>query len=660
MTASSVRKLFGTDGIRAIAGQAPLDPTTIYSVGLALAHSLRKSVAEPRVLLGRDTRESGPWIASTLAAGLREAGAQVESAGVVTTPAVAFLARTHGFHAGVVISASHNPWADNGIKLFGADGFKLPDALELAMEDEILHHASQVEISDAQRLSCCRGQSVAPGRLHPVPDRLRSRPFALSLEDCGRLRQRRGGGHCAGALPAPRSRGRGNITLLNIAPDGRNINANCGALHPEHVAAEVKARGADLGVTFDGDADRCMLADSHGNVINGDAILLMAARDLKARGMLTGDMVVATTMSNMGLEAALKRSGIRMLRAPVGDRYVLEEMQKLNAALGGEQSGHILFPHLATTGDGLLTALVVLDLVARSGKSLDELTADLKVFPQVIVNVKVREKKPLDTIPAVVAAIRAAEEELKDTGRVGDSLQRNRGAGARDDRGRERRGDAAPCGSDCRGDPRGTRRVRRASFVSFRRATLRRSKAKGEECAIWLARFPRLRDVVRALHPHQVCPSARQRPSRCAKPSLRRGPHLPLSRLDNAGRETRSARAAAVTVRPAASTISVRIKLPGCGGFFIGIVVSPFCASDSLPGLHRGFRDSLLSGRNVKRRLAVTLRLQVPLRLPVSVCALHDGSASNSSGFSISSRNRSILRSLSAVAAATPLVSSSS
>ena len=184
------------------------------------------------------------------------------------------------------------------------------------------------------------------------------------------------------------------------------------------MAREVKARGADLGLTFDGDADRCMLADAHGNVINGDAILLIAARDLKARGMLTGDLVVATTMSNMGLEAALKRSGIRMLRAPVGDRYVLEMMQKEDAALGGEQSGHILFPHLATTGDGLLTALVVLDLVARTGKSIAELTADLKVFPQVIVNVKVREKKPLDSIPPVAAAILAAENELKDRGRV--------------------------------------------------------------------------------------------------------------------------------------------------------------------------------------------------------------------------------------------------
>jgi phosphoglucosamine mutase len=208
------------------------------------------------------------------------------------------------------------------------------------------------------------------------------------------------------------------LAVLNVAPDGRNINENCGALHPEWVAAEVQSRNASIGVTFDGDADRCMLAGAQGNVINGDAILLMAGRDLKMRGLLSGDMVVATTMSNMGLEAALKRSGIRMLRAAVGDRYVLEQMQQNNAALGGEQSGHILFPHLATTGDGLLTALVVLDLVARSGKSIDELTSDLKVFPQVIVNVRVREKKPLEGIPAIAERIRAAEEDLRDSGRV--------------------------------------------------------------------------------------------------------------------------------------------------------------------------------------------------------------------------------------------------
>jgi phosphoglucosamine mutase len=418
MTPNGARKLFGTDGIRAVAGESPLDSTTIYGVGLALAHTLRKTEARPKVLLGRDTRESGPWIAATLAEGLRQAGAIVESAGVVTTPAVAFLARTHGFHAGVVISASHNPWADNGIKLFGADGFKLPDAVELAMEEEILFHAAQVKISD-------------PSSFAPVEDNLAFQgDYIQFLIDCvpglslSGLKIVADCANGAAAAIAPEllrrlnGDGRADVSLLNIAPDGRNINAQCGALHPEFVAREVKARGADLGLTFDGDADRCMLAGAEGNVINGDAILLIAARDLKARGMLTADVVVATTMSNMGLEAALKHSGIRMLRAPVGDRYVLEMMQKEDAALGGEQSGHILFPHLATTGDGLLTALVVLDLLARTGKSIGELTADLKVFPQVIVNVKVREKKPLDAIPAVADAIRAAESELADTGRV--------------------------------------------------------------------------------------------------------------------------------------------------------------------------------------------------------------------------------------------------
>jgi phosphoglucosamine mutase len=337
----------------------------------------------------------------------------------VPTPAVAFLARTHGFQAGVVLSASHNPWRDNGIKLFGADGFKLPDAVELAMEEEILHHAATIHdvpnpesfplVEDNPALQADYIQflidsvpGLSLGGLRIVVDCANGAAAAVAPELFRRLTSDQSA----------------DVTLLNIAPNGRNINDNCGALHPKSVAAEVVARGADLGLTFDGDADRCMLAGAHHNVVNGDAILLMAARDLKSRGLLTGDLVVATTMSNMGLEAALKRSGIRMLRAPVGDRYVLEQMLEHHAALGGEQSGHILLPHLATTGDGLLTALVVLDLIARTGKSIEALTADLKVFPQVIVNVKVREKRPLDSIPAVVAAIRAAEEELADSGRV--------------------------------------------------------------------------------------------------------------------------------------------------------------------------------------------------------------------------------------------------
>jgi phosphoglucosamine mutase len=408
------RVLFGTDGIRGVAGTAPLDPTTIFATGLALGHSLPRLTTERRVILGRDTRESSPWIAATLAAGLREAGVQVESAGVVPTPAVAFLAHTRGFAAGVVISASHNPWRDNGIKLFGADGFKLPDAVELAIEEEILHHARVAKAPE-------------PSTLPPLEDN-----HALQLDyiqflidavpglnlaglhvvvDCAN-------GAAAAIAPELFRRLGGNIDLLNIEPDGRNINGGCGALHPEWVAARTAEYKADIGLTFDGDADRCMLAGPRGTVVNGDAILLLAARDLRERRLLTNDVVVGTTMSNMGLEAALKDSGIRMMRAKVGDRYVLEMMQKHHAALGGEQSGHILFPHLATTGDGVLTALVILDLIARRGKSLDELTADLKVFPQVIVNVKVRAKKPLDTIPAVVARIRAAEEELRDSGRV--------------------------------------------------------------------------------------------------------------------------------------------------------------------------------------------------------------------------------------------------
>jgi phosphoglucosamine mutase len=418
MSAVTERRLFGTDGIRAVAGEPPLDPTTIYATGIALAHSLKKSAAQPRVIIGRDTRESSSWIATTLAAGLRQAGAQVESAGVITTPAVAYLVRSLGFHAGVVISASHNPWRDNGIKLFGGDGYKLPDSVELAIEDEILHHAAQIEAPDPASLSPVDDNAPLASRytqflidsvpglslagLHIVADCANGAAAAIAPELFHRLNPSRAA----------------QIELLNIVPDGRNINLNCGALHPEHVAAEAAQRHAQLGLTFDGDADRCLLAGPRGNVINGDAILLAAARDLQARSMLTGNLVVATSMSNMGLEAALKRSGIRMLRAPVGDRYVLEQMQSHDAALGGEQSGHILFPHLATTGDGLLTALVILDVVARAGQCIDDLTADLKVYPQVIVNVRVREKKPLTSIPPVAAAIRAAEEDLKETGRV--------------------------------------------------------------------------------------------------------------------------------------------------------------------------------------------------------------------------------------------------
>jgi phosphoglucosamine mutase len=407
-----MRTLFGTDGIRAVAGEAPLDTKTIYAVGLALAHQLNGSHAQPKVLLGMDTRESSSWIADTIAAGLREGGAQVENAGVVTTPAIAYLAREHGFSAGVVISASHNPWQDNGIKVFGGDGYKLPDETELRIEAEIFRRLENV-------------QAPGPGAAPAINEKyrrdyeqfLRSAFPDLNLNglrvvlDCAN-------GAASAIAPELFAHLGGIIHLTHASPDGRNINANCGALHPEVVAAETKNLKANLGVTFDGDADRAMFADAHGNVVNGDAIMLLAARDMKERGILRNDTVVATTMSNMGLEAALRRDAIRMLRAPVGDKYVLERMQQEQASLGGEQSGHILFPHLATTGDGLLTSLVVLDILRRSGRALHEIVADLKVFPQVIVNVRVREKKPLDQIATVTDTIRAAEAELAETGRV--------------------------------------------------------------------------------------------------------------------------------------------------------------------------------------------------------------------------------------------------
>ena len=408
-----MRKLFGTDGIRCVAGQPPLDAKTIYAIGLALAHSLKNGAA-PRIVLGMDTRESSTWIAAAITAGLEAGGATVESAGVITTPAIAFLTAKHGFSAGIVISASHNPWEDNGIKIFGPDGYKLADAVELAIEDEIFKH---LETAQAPGLGTLAAPAVNEAdRAEYVRFLLAAVPN-LSLDgrkivvDCAN-------GAASSVAPQLFAELKGTVLITHASPDGRNINEHCGALHPAVVAAEVVKHKADLGITFDGDADRALFADHEGNVVNGDAVVLLAARDLQARGLLAGDVVVTTTMSNMGLEAALKRSGIRMVRAPVGDKYVLEEMRKSQAALGGEQSGHILFPALATTGDGLLTALLLLDLIHRSGKSLAELKRDLKVFPQVIVNVKVREKKPLESIPTIAATIRAAEKELADSGRV--------------------------------------------------------------------------------------------------------------------------------------------------------------------------------------------------------------------------------------------------
>jgi phosphoglucosamine mutase len=407
-----LRKLFGTDGIRGVAGEYPLDKKTVYAVGRALGDHL--PAGPRRVVIGQDTRESSGWMADTLAAGLRAAGVETASAGVVPTPAIAYLAHTHGFSAGVVISASHNPWRDNGIKVFGPDGYKLADEVELEIESEIfalLKENAVASADDAARTSLPGDPALRADYLNWL---------ARTIAGSGRLRLIVDCANGAASTVAPEifKRSGAQVEFTHRTPDGRNINENCGALHPEIVAREVVSRNADMGICFDGDADRALFADCNGHVVNGDAVMLLLARELKQRGELANETVIATTMSNMGLEIALRDSGIKMLRAPVGDKYVLEEMQETGAVLGGEQSGHIILSREATTGDGLLTAIRVLGIVAASGRSLAELAAGMKVFPQTIKNVRVKEKRPLDKMPAVAAKIKQAEQQLNGNGRV--------------------------------------------------------------------------------------------------------------------------------------------------------------------------------------------------------------------------------------------------
>jgi phosphoglucosamine mutase len=429
---TQTRQLFGTDGIRGVAGEFPLTRDSVYWIGRALGHDLVRVNAQARVVIGQDTRVSSRWIADRFLQGLASVGVETRSAGVITTPGVAFLARSQGFDAGVVISASHNPWTDNGIKVFSGDGYKLPDARELAIEKEIFT-LLQVDATAADSSREVMSEiSSLPGDESLRHAYVRWLAGSVST-DLSRLRVAVDCANGAAAAEAPELFRALKIdaTFLNASPDGQNINENCGALHPETVAsfvAENNAAGSvtaggksrfDAGVTFDGDADRALFCDAEGRVVNGDAVLLVAARAMQARGTLAKATVVATTMSNMGLELALKRSGIQMLRANVGDKYVLEEMQRVGATLGGEQSGHILFRDgEATTGDGLLTALRVLEIMARTCTALAELVSDLKVFPQTIRNVRVRQKTPFAEIPAVQAAIAAAERELDGKGRA--------------------------------------------------------------------------------------------------------------------------------------------------------------------------------------------------------------------------------------------------
>ncbi len=417
---SETRQLFGTDGIRGVAGEFPLTKQSTYSIGRALGHDLVRSTRSAQAIIGQDTRESSRWIADRVAEGLAAVGVEVHSAGVITTPGVAFLARSRGFAAGVVISASHNPWTDNGIKVFSGDGFKLSDARELAIEKEIFTLLQNPAAADDTAIKIPKPSLPGDASLREAYIHSLAASVASDLRKLRVLVDCANGAATAEAPELFRTLGV-PATFIHVSPDGKNINEGCGALHPETLGQMLAQSPGkfDLGVTFDGDADRALFCDASGRVMNGDAVLLAAARDLQALRKLKGDTVVATTMSNMGLEIALRRAGIGMIRANVGDKYVLEEMLNTGATLGGEQSGHIIFRDGdSTTGDGLLTALRLMDIIVRSGKSLATLVADLKVFPQKIQNVRVREKIPFAQVPSVQAAILAAERELDGNGRV--------------------------------------------------------------------------------------------------------------------------------------------------------------------------------------------------------------------------------------------------
>jgi phosphoglucosamine mutase len=417
--AFQTRKLFGTDGIRGVAGEFPLTKESTYLIGRALGHDLKKTNSRASVVMGQDTRESSRWIADRVTLGLRSAGCEVHSAGVITTPGVAYLARSRKHSAGVVISASHNPWTDNGIKVFSGDGYKLPDVDELAIEQEIFSlladPGSHPEPSIKIESSLPGEESLRDAYIEWLQTNIKTDLSRLRvLVDCAN-------GAATAEAPELFRACRIQAIFLSASPDGKNINENCGALHPGVAAKQIAESGGrfDLGVTFDGDADRALFSDANGRVVNGDAVLLLVGRDMQSRGVLPGSTIVATTMSNMGLEIALRNSGISMLRANVGDKYVLEEMLKTGAILGGEQSGHIIFRDgEATTGDGLLTALRVMEIMARTGKPLHELIGDLKTLPQTIQNVRVREKVPFVQVPEIQQAIEAAERELDGNGRA--------------------------------------------------------------------------------------------------------------------------------------------------------------------------------------------------------------------------------------------------
>jgi phosphoglucosamine mutase len=410
------RELFGTDGVR---GRANVDPMTA-EMALALGQAVsvmfrRRGGDRHKIIIGKDTRRSGYMFENALVAGICSMGVDVLQVGPMPTPGMAFLTADMRCDAGVMISASHNPFTDNGIKFFSHDGFKLPDEFEQRIEELISNgslaslRAPAEEVGRAQRIEDATGRYVVFLK-KTFPQELTLEGLRVVL-DCAN-----GAAYKVG--PTVLSELDSEVFAIGDAPNGKNINDGVGSVYPETTQARVKELRADVGICLDGDADRCQMVDEKGNLVDGDAILALAARDMVKRGTLKGGAVVATVMSNLGLERAVEKLGLRLVRTAVGDRYVVEEMRSGGYNLGGEQSGHIVFLDHNTTGDGLMTALQTLAIMRRTGRPLSELVSDIERFPQVLINFRVAEKRPLESLPTLQEAVAKVEKALDGRGRV--------------------------------------------------------------------------------------------------------------------------------------------------------------------------------------------------------------------------------------------------
>ena len=410
-----MQKLFGTDGMRGKAGQFPLDEATVFRLGAALTRALRTGDGNVRFLVGRDTRESGPWIERELAAGVASQGGTLTSTGVIPTPAIAYLTSRKGFTAGVVISASHNPFEDNGIKVFSGTGEKFTEELERRVEAIVADRSWGTEPDrpastegTVEQVDYRADYLAHVSRILPASEWTRSMRIAI---DCAN-------GATTTVAPQLFESLGFETHAVGVHPDGRNINLNCGSTSPALLARTVVEGGYPLGVAFDGDGDRAIFVDARGKVVDGDAVMLLCAKQLKREGRLADNALVATVMSNIGLEMALRDAGINIVRCAVGDKYVMEEMTKRGLSLGGEQSGHVIFSEHLFTGDGLATALNVLRTMAATNRDLADLASELKTFPQVLLNVRVSERVDLAKVPQVASVMSAVESKLAGQGRL--------------------------------------------------------------------------------------------------------------------------------------------------------------------------------------------------------------------------------------------------